>query len=116
MNRLIFAFLLFCFCNLAIFAQINITKEEYGVYAGVLREINRENLDERKIKYSFVILDETFKPGFVNKYKSPKMKGLMTDFNRRNKTSIKLKRLIPINFRYEFIAKSEIDELLKIGN
>jgi hypothetical protein len=116
MKNLIFGFAIFCLCNPPLFAQTRITNEEYAVYASVLRHINRENLKEDKIKYSFVILNEILKPNIVGNSQSSKIKGLIKDFKLKNGNPTKLRNLIPVNFIYQIIGKNEIDEFLKIGN
>jgi hypothetical protein len=108
------AFLL-CVFSLNIFAQTEVTKEEYAIYATVLKSIYVDNFNENKTKLSFVIIDTTDKPDVVSDYKVNKIRGLLNSFNQRNQVSVKLDKSFPIKYRYEITNKSEIDRLLEIG-
>ena len=109
-----FAALLICVCSLNIFAQSKITKEEYAVYASVLKIIYADNLEENKTKLSFVIIDTTQQPDNpIGIRKVNKIRGLINNFRQRNKESVKLEKSFPIKYRYEMVNKSEIDRLLE---
>jgi len=115
--RKIFSLLFFIFvCSFCLFAQSSETKEEYAVYARVLRDIRSEDVKQSKAKYSFVILDATFNPDYFSEYKNGKFRSLSTDFRRKNHTSSKLEKMFPVKYEYEMTSQSEIDELLKIGS
>ncbi len=116
MKRLIFAVLVVCFCHAGLIAQTGATAEEYAVYAGVLRDIDRKNRRETKIKTSFVIFDKTVKPEEFDKSESPKMKGLIKDFREKNEISAKLTRRFPVNFSYGIVSQSELNKLLISGS
>lgn len=102
-------------CSFCLFAQSSPTKEEYAVYGRVLRDIRLENLKQTKAKYSFVILDDTFKPEHFCEYKSGRFRSLSKDFKRKNLTSSKLEKSFPVSYAYEITSQAQIDELLKIG-
>ncbi|HEY8562120.1 MAG TPA: hypothetical protein VIL74_17230 [Pyrinomonadaceae bacterium] len=115
MKSAVLLFFVFGFCHFGLFAQSAVTGEEYAVYASLLKIIDRENLKEYKVRYSFVIQDKTLAAGFVNNFNSLRMKGLAEDFKLKNQNAGQLKRLIPVDLRYEIVADLEIDELLKTG-
>jgi phage pi2 protein 07 len=127
MKKSLFAVLLLCLGSLSLYAQINATKEEYAVYAFAIGEINRESrrqqqiessfeIRPRLIESSFVILEETLLPPYnPNVDEIRKIKGLGEDFRRKNQTSIRLKKQFPIRFNHKVVSKSEIDELLAVG-
>ena len=102
-------------CSFSLFAQSSVTKEEYAVYARVLRYIRLENLEQSKTAFSFVILDDTFKPKDITEYKNGRFRSLSKDFKLKNLTSSKLEKSFPVNYDYEITNQSQIDELLKIG-
>ena len=114
MKRAVIAFLLIFsgVCNL--FAQTNATREEYRVYAQILKGIYHENLKVDETKLSVVILEDTLVPDY-DVDETGKMKGLVKDFNRKNRTSSKLKKIFPTKYQYEIIIESEINELWAIG-
>lgn len=115
MKKLFFTVLLISILGFNVFAQSNVSREEYLIYATVLENIYRDAWKENKTKTSFVILDETFNPGYEDESDVVKMKGMSKDFNRKNRTSAKLKRLFPIKYTYEITSKSKVDELLETG-
>lgn len=115
MRRILFLALIILVCGFNLFAQASITKEEYAVYAAILRDIRFADAEQSKNEFSFVILYETFQPEFFSHSPTGKFKSLSADFLRKNRRRSKLKKLFPINYEYETILQSEIDELLKIG-
>jgi len=92
-----------------------VSREEYAIYALVLKSIRLENPAERKTKYSFVILDETFAPTIDDGEYAAKFVNLTKDFRRRNETPVRLAARLPVAFEYRIIGKSRIDELLETG-
>lgn len=115
MKKILLSILVMLICGFNLFAQSTVTKEEYAVYARILRDIHLENLKQIKAKYSFVILDETFKPKHLNEYKNGRFRSLSKDFIQKNLTSSKLEKSFSVNYDYEITSQSEIDKLLKIG-
>ena len=115
MKKAIFTVLLISFLGFNAFAQSNLSREEYAIYASILESIYQDNWKQYKTKTSFVILDDTFKPGYEDESDIGKMKGMSKDFNRKNQTSAKIERLFPIKYEYEITSKSKVDELLEIG-
>ncbi len=115
MKKIILIALLLCVYVFNVPAQANITKEEAVIYAQILKTMSPENWKENKTKFSFLILENTFKPEHCNEYQNRKMKGLLADFKRKNQTTAKLPNLLAINYKYELINKAKIDELLEIG-
>lgn len=115
MRKIFFSLLLISVCSFSLFAQSSPTKEEYAVYGRVLRDIRLENLKQTKAKYSFVILDDTFKPEHFCEYKIGRFRSLSKDFKRKNLTSSKLEKSFPVSYAYEITSQAQIDELLKIG-
>lgn len=63
--KIIFAVFMIVFCNSSLFAQANLTKEEYAIYAGVFDNISAESFKRFKNKTFFVILDNTIEPNFT---------------------------------------------------
>ena len=116
MRRTVFAFLLLCICNCIIFAQAKITAEEYSVYSGVLREVQKENLEFNKAEFSFLILETMLKPEYIGQYKAKRFRGMVKDLKSKADTSVKLDKLIPTKYQYQITNKSKIDELLNIGS
>lgn len=116
MKKILLSILAILICGFNLFAQSSLTKEEYAVYARVLRDIRREDLKQSKAKYSFVVLDTTFKPEYFSEYKNGRFKSLSKDFSRKNLIPSKLEKLFPVNYEYEITSQFEIDQLLKIGS
>lgn len=114
MRKIIFAIFLIYVCVFIVSAQSKISKEEYDVYAVVLKRIYQESLRDYNTELSFVVLDKTFKPDGIA-FKDNQIKSLIKDFNRKNRFPAVVNKLIPLKYRYEVISQSEIDELLKIG-
>lgn len=115
MKKIFFSISIIFFCSVNFLSQSNVTKEEYAVYARILRDIRLGDLKNNKAKYSFVILEDTFKSDSTNEYENKKLRGLTQNFKQKNQTSSKLKKLFPVNYEYEVVGKSEIDEFLKTG-
>ena len=139
MKRSFFIIFLIVGCCFSIFAQSKITKDEYAVYAAVMKDIYTERLRESKEQTSFVFLDETrvtddsdnseasetenveidlgedaeYLKEFTDILRNTK--GLNEDFERKNKASVKLQRLFPTKLKYTLTSKSEIEKLLEIG-
>ncbi len=134
--KVIFTILLITFCSLNLFAQLNVTKEEYAVYASVFDSIYAQGFKRNEYKTSFVILDNTVEPNFIalennlknNRasdylYKTNPSTGLtpstfevlLENFKESNKHSAKLERQFPIDYQYDVITKSEIDQLFDVG-
>lgn len=115
MRKILLAIFVIFVCSLISFSQSVITDEEYAVYGKILRNIRLLDLEQNKVGYSFVILEDTFKPQFTGDYKTNKFGNLTQNFKRNNQTISKLEKLFPVKYEYEIISQSEIDELLKIG-
>lgn len=115
MKKIIFTVLLICIYGLNLYAQPNASKEEYKVYASILKDIYSQNLKEYETKSSFVILNETFKPDNFSRYKINRIRGLLRNFKQRNMTSAKLEESFQVNYNCEIISKSKMDALLTIG-
>lgn len=112
----ILSILVISICSFNLFAQSSLTKEEYAVYARVLRDIRLEDLKQSKTEFSFVILDDTsFNPNIFDEYTAKRFRGLLRDFKRKNLISSKLEKLFPVKYEYEITNDSEINELLKNG-
>ena len=115
MKKCFFVLCLIFICFAKVPAQRKISAEEYKVYAAILKDIYQINFNEYKTKSAFVILNSTFQPDFVGTYKVSKIKGLLNNFRRANKTIAVLDEQISVKYDYTIIDKSEIDVLLKIG-
>ena len=115
MQKIIFTILLMCVSGISLFAQTGVTKEEYAVYAAILQNIYAENLKEYETESSFVILDKTFQTDNIIEDEFDDINGFAKDFNQKNKTSTKFEKLFPVDYRYYITEKSEINELLEIG-
>lgn len=115
MKKYFFAICLIFICFINFQAQKKISSEEYKVYAVILKDIYHVNFKEYKTKSAFVILNNTFQIKDIDTYKIDKIKSLLSNFRRANKTIAVFEEKIPVKYDYEIIDKSKIDELLKIG-
>ena len=115
MKKALSTILFLTFCLSALYAQPNVSKEEYAVYAAILKSIYAENLKDDNLKTSFVILDETFKPDFFDKWQADKFKGLSNDFKRKNQQSVNLKEQLPVKYSYSLLKKIELEKILEKG-
>ena len=68
--KIIFTILLIAFGSFNLFAQSEITEEDYAIYAEVLRNIYTENFKPNGYKTSFVIFENTVKLITENKQES----------------------------------------------
>ena len=129
--KVIFAVLLIVFCNFNLFAQSNITKEEYAVYTAVF-----ESISSNEHKSSFVILDKTIEPDFKtleNELKQPSNSDeifktnplnnltpatfelLLNDFKANNKQLAKVENQFSKEYKFDVISKNDINQLLEDG-
>jgi hypothetical protein len=129
MKKIIFTVLLLFIYSVNLFAQTNLTKEEYAVYDTVLESRYLETLKQFSVKSSFVISAETveldFIPtGLMNKkslldYSNEKFqsypKDLLNDFKEKNQFSVKLEKQSPTEYEYYLVSKGELDKLLEEG-
>lgn len=110
MNKILFSILFVIFFSFSFFAQ-TVTKEEYEIYAVVLRKIYRDNL-KNDGGTAFVILDKTkIFDSFVTTNKITNR-----DFNKKNQTSVKLTPSFPIKYQYWVVEKDKISQLLEMGD
>ena len=115
MRKIFYSFLLIGVTAISVVAQPRVTKEEYAVYASVLKSIRSDQLERSKEKYSFVILNNTFRADDFNPFGKRRFRSLSRDFVRKNRVSAKLVKSIPVNYEYTIISRPDVDELLKIG-
>ena len=132
MKKTIFAILLICICSSNLFAQSNLTSEDYAVYNEVLESMYKDFLKQSEqfgIKPTFVILEDTVKldfvpSGFTNKkslldYSNeslpPDLEDLLKDFKEKNKFSVKLKKQSPTDYEYNIVSTTELNNLLEEG-
>lgn len=124
--KIFFASLLILFGNIAFYAQSILTKNEYAVYATVLRNIykdlveNEREVSGKKGNRSFVILDKTkisqdSETSFDETFHKLKVSGITNDFIKKNKVSAKLQKNIRVNYQYDIVDKNEVDRLLELG-
>lgn len=132
------------FSSLNIFAQSVVSKEEYAVYAKILREIYKEELENRKEnadknkKIEFVILKQTNTFDIQSEQTNSEskeiephpqlqkaiddfVKGLKEsktdkDYDLKNTRHSNLQKVFPVKFKYSLVSKEEIDVLIAIGN
>ncbi len=134
--KVIFTIFSIVFCSFNLFAQSNITKEDYAVYAGVFESIYMESFKRNEYKTSFVILDNTVEPNFItleNNLKNNRASDylyktnssteltpstfeiLLKDFKENNKQSTKVEKQFSIEYECKISTKIEIDQLLEAG-
>jgi hypothetical protein len=56
MKKLFSTILLIAFCGFNLFAQSNVSKEDYAVYAAIINNIYAENLKDIKSEFEAVII------------------------------------------------------------
>lgn len=116
MKKLIFTVLLISICSFALPAQTRLTKEDYSVYAAILKNIRPDSLKDNTTQIYFVILDTTTVNAYIyDKGKVNKIRGLASNFKQINKFPAKLEDSFPIKQRYEITNISEIRKLLDMG-
>lgn len=106
MKKVFFIILLTVFYVTSLFGQV-VTKEEYEVYAVVLNHIYKNDGAT-----SLVILEKTKNSDgweFIDK-------GTHKDFKKKNRISVQLQTVFPINNKYWVVPKSEIDNLIERGD
>ncbi len=113
--KFLFLISIIFFCGHNLSAQLSVIKEEYDVYAIVLKDIRIQDIERNKSHYSFVILNNTYKPEYFSEYEKGRFKSLSEDFVKKNSTSAKLEKLFPVSYEYELNSHSEIEDFLKIG-
>lgn len=114
MKKIIFTVLLIVISSFNVFAQTKVTKEEYAVYANILKMIYRENQQTYSNATQFVFLNNTSK-GDSDISIETKIKSLKSDFERKNKVSTKLERKFPIKYIYFLISQNKLDQHFKNG-
>lgn len=128
MKRIIFTVLLLFIYSVNLFAQTNLSKEEYAVYDAVLESRYKEFLKQSRVKSSFVISSETVKLDFIptdlmNKkpllnYSNERLQSypdLLNDFKEKNQFSVNLEKQLPTEYEYYLVSKGELDKLLEEG-
>lgn len=137
MRKIILTILLLIFAQ-SLFGQV-VNKEEYEVYAAVLREIGKYEI-KYNAKLSFVILNKTMicetsegaetsatseddsalqeiteSKEFKEYWKKVKISKTDKDFEAKNKTSVDLQKLFPIKYQYWLAKEKEINDLIELG-
>lgn len=146
MKTLTFTVLLIVFGGFNLFAQSNVNKEEYAVYAAVMNEIYARNLKHNETyaknskvnenEASFIILENTIELNQAtlnnilknisvsdyldittppNSLKTFVFDELLKNLKESNKNPAKLDGQFPVEYKYNFISKSELDTLLEEG-
>ena len=114
----------------------SVTKEEYKIYATLLKELKKDEF-KKGSKLSFVILNktkiaetdevsETSKedPAVKKIEESKEWKAFLRgvnlsktdkDFEAKNRVSVDLKRLFPVNYQYWLASRDEINRLIEVG-
>jgi hypothetical protein len=133
--KLIFTILFLVSCTFNLFAQPDVTKEEYEVYAAVFeKRFEKSELDKTMTRLA--ILENTIDPDYsiLNRYinnsrtneylTSPEPNGSVklsdweesiTDLKTRDNNFERLKEQFSIKYNYNTVSKSEIDLLLEEG-
>ncbi|HEY0426893.1 MAG TPA: hypothetical protein VGC76_03710 [Pyrinomonadaceae bacterium] len=112
MRKAFFTILLTTFCGLNILAQANVEREEYDVYAFVLKDIYKENIRTYSSAADFVILDRTIE---CDSSDMTRIKGLKKDLEQKNQTSFVLERKFPVKYTYFLINQDELDKFFAEG-
>ncbi len=105
-----FAALLSLLLSINLLAQSNVSKEEYAIYAVVLKDIYTQKLKEQNERISFVILDSTIKDLDFSVYENLRIRGLLNNFKARNQTPAALEGHFPIKYEYTLVNKTELEE------
>ena len=112
------AFLIFSilFCGFNLSAQTKLTREEYAVYASVLKVIYKHNRETYSNKSEFVIVNETKVDADLELPSERKYRNLVRDFNRKNLTSGIVEKKFPrgaYSETYYLVSQTEIDDINK---
>ena len=111
-------FLLLLFFNFNLSAQAQLTREEYAIYAIVLKIIYKENRETYSNKSQFVILNETKVDSELESTYERRYKNLVQDFNRKNSNSATVEKSFSrgaYSETYYLVSQTEIDELFEKG-
>lgn len=136
MKILIFAVLSIVFCSFNLYAQASTNGEEYAVYAAVMKKLYEKNSKHDELETSFVIFENTVEldqTTLDNNLKNKRIldyldvttppnnsttfvfEDLLKNLKENNKNSTKLERQFPVEYKYSFINKGELEKLLEEG-
>ena len=113
MKKCFLVCLLISICSVTFFAQPKVTKEEYFIYAIVLKQIYADKWKDSKL--SFVIINNTYMSESADLGEAKRFEGLIRSFKQRNQVSAILNHSFPTKYQYKITTMDEVNGLLKLG-
>jgi hypothetical protein len=118
MQKVAFIFLLILFCGFDVLGQTKVTREEYAVYASVLKVIYKDNRQTYSNKSHFVILEKTKVDPELDLPSGKRYKDLVESYKRNNLTSGLIEKKFSVGAysqTYYLVTQNDIDELFEKG-